>query len=58
MKRFWNDESGQDLIEYALLLGFVALFAGASAYTGIQGSISSIWGQVQGLLTSVSGPAA
>lgn len=29
MTKFWQDESGQDLIEYSLLLAFVALSSGA-----------------------------
>jgi len=28
-KNFWSDESGQDLVEYALMAGFVAVAAGA-----------------------------
>lgn len=28
-KRLWNDELGQDLIEYALMAGFIAVAAGA-----------------------------
>ena len=29
MKRFWQEEEGQDLIEYTLLLAFVCLVAAA-----------------------------
>jgi len=29
-KNFINDEEGQDLVEYALLLGFIAIIAVAS----------------------------
>jgi pilus assembly protein Flp/PilA len=25
LKKFWNEEEGQDLVEYALLLGFISL---------------------------------
>ena len=25
LKKFWNEEDGQDLIEYGLLAGFIAL---------------------------------
>jgi Flp pilus assembly pilin Flp len=53
MKRFWNDESGQDLIEYTLLLAFVALFAGATYYSGISASLNTIWGNAQTALSSV-----
>ena len=39
---FWRDEQGQDLIEYTLLIAFVAL-ASAALFIGAGGSISSIW---------------
>ncbi len=42
LKRFMQDESGQDLIEYTLLLAFVAL-ASASLFLSAGGSISGIW---------------
>lgn len=41
-KRFLQDESGQDLIEYTLLLAFVAL-ASASLFLSAGNSISGIW---------------
>jgi Flp pilus assembly pilin Flp len=40
--RFICDESGQDLIEYSLLIAFVAL-AGAAAFIGMSSSVNSIW---------------
>jgi Flp pilus assembly pilin Flp len=36
------DESGQDLIEYTLLMAFVAL-ASAALFLGAGGSIAGIW---------------
>jgi Flp pilus assembly pilin Flp len=39
---FWSDDSGQDLIEYTLLMAFVAL-ASAALFIGAGGSISGIW---------------
>lgn len=42
MLNFWREESGQDLIEYSLLLAFVALAASA-LLTGISTNINSIW---------------
>ena len=38
-----RDEQGQDLIEYTLLLAFVAL-ASAALFIGAGTSVSSIWG--------------
>jgi len=40
--RFLIDEEGQDLIEYTLLLAFVAL-ASAALFISAGGSINSIW---------------
>jgi Flp pilus assembly pilin Flp len=42
-KTFFQDEQGQDLIEYTLLLAFVAL-ASAALFIGAGSSISGIWG--------------
>jgi Flp pilus assembly pilin Flp len=41
-KRFWNEEDGQDLVEYTLLLAFVAL-ASAALFIGAGGQVSQIW---------------
>ena len=43
LRNLWNDDQGQDLIEYTLLLAFVAL-ASAALFIGAGGSISGIWG--------------
>jgi Flp pilus assembly pilin Flp len=42
LKTFWREDEGQDLIEYSLLLGFVALFS-TGIYTSLHTSISGIW---------------
>jgi Flp pilus assembly pilin Flp len=42
IRKFWNDEQGQDLIEYTLLMAFVAL-ASAALFLGAGGSIKGIW---------------
>ena len=42
MWNFLRDEQGQDLIEYTLLLAFVAL-ASAALFIGAGGSVSTIW---------------
>jgi Flp pilus assembly pilin Flp len=42
IQNFWSDEQGQDLIEYTLLMAFVAL-ASAALFLGAGGSISGIW---------------
>jgi Flp pilus assembly pilin Flp len=40
---FVKDEQGQDLIEYTLLLAFVAL-ASAALFTQAGASVNKIWG--------------
>ena len=42
LNNFLRDEQGQDLIEYTLLLAFVAL-ASAALFVGSGKSISGIW---------------
>jgi Flp pilus assembly pilin Flp len=39
---FLQDEGGQDLIEYTLLMAFVAL-ASAALFIGAGGSVKGIW---------------
>lgn len=41
-KNFLQDEQGQDLIEYTLLMAFVAL-ASAALFLGAGSSIKGIW---------------
>ena len=42
LTRFWQEESGQDLIEYTLLMAFVAL-ASASIFFSAGNSVSTLW---------------
>ena len=49
MAQFWQDESGQDLIEYTLLLAFVAL-ASAGLFTGAGKSVKGIWSSTNSTL--------
>ena len=42
IRKFMNDEQGQDLIEYTLLMAFVAL-ASAALFLGAGGNISGVW---------------
>jgi Flp pilus assembly pilin Flp len=48
-----RDTRGQDLIEYALLAGFVAVAAGA-IMPGVADSISTIFSQVGSVLATAS----
>ena len=42
LNMFWQDEQGQDLIEYTLLVAFVCL-ATAALFVSSGGSLSGIW---------------
>jgi Flp pilus assembly pilin Flp len=42
LKNFLRDDQGQDIIEYTLLLAFVAL-ASAALFLGAGSSINGIW---------------
>jgi Flp pilus assembly pilin Flp len=52
--RIWSDAKGQDLIEYALMAGFVAVAAGA-IMPGVAVSLSQIFSQVASVLSSANG---
>jgi pilus assembly protein Flp/PilA len=52
--RMWKDNSGQDLIEYALMAGFVAVAAGA-IMPGVASQISVIFSKVSSALTAAGG---
>jgi Flp pilus assembly pilin Flp len=57
VRNFWNDEQGQDLIEYTLLLAFVAL-ASAALFIGAGGSIKGIWSSSNSQLVAASTSAS
>lgn len=42
LTRFWRDDSGQDLVEYALLLSILAVAAVATLGT-LATSITTVW---------------
>jgi len=51
--RIWKDRRGQDLIEYALMAGFVAVSAGA-IMPGVASSISTIFSKVASVMAIAS----
>jgi pilus assembly protein Flp/PilA len=51
--RIWNDSRGQDLIEYALMAGFVAVAAGA-IMPGVATSISTIFSKIGSTMTAAA----
>ena len=49
--QLWKDTAGQDLIEYALMAGFVAVAAGA-IMPGVATSLSTIFSEVASVMTA------
>ncbi len=50
----WKNAKGQDLIEYALMAGFVAVAAGA-IMPDVASSISQIFSKVTSVLSNANG---
>jgi Flp pilus assembly pilin Flp len=48
--RMWMDARGQDLIEYALIAGFVAVAAGAIFPTTLMPDVSKIFSKLSDIL--------
>jgi Flp pilus assembly pilin Flp len=57
LRNFWQEEQGQDLIEYTLLMAFVAL-ASAALFLGAGGSIKGIWTTTNSQLTQANSQAS
>jgi Flp pilus assembly pilin Flp len=57
LKAFWQEEDGQDMVEYALLLAFIAL-AAISLLSGAGTSIKGIFNTVNSTLTSANTAAS
>ena len=51
LMQVWRDRRGQDLIEYALMAGFVAVAAGA-IMPAVSSSISTIFSQVSSVMVN------
>jgi Flp pilus assembly pilin Flp len=54
---FLRDEQGQDLIEYTLLLAFVAL-ASAALFIGAGNSVKGIWSATNSQLVAANASAS
>jgi Flp pilus assembly pilin Flp len=57
MQRFWKEEEGQDLVEYSLLLAFIAL-AAVGLLSGTRSTISGLWSNINNTLASASTTAS
>lgn len=53
LRAFWSDEKGQDLIEYTLLMAFVAL-ASAALFIGAGSSVMGIWSTTNSQLAAAN----
>ena len=56
LKRLWSGEEGQDLIEYTLLLAFVALVA-AGLFIQAGSVTAGIWGTANTILSNAQSAA-
>lgn len=52
--RMWNEDEGQDLVEYALIAGLIAVAATASIIAAGT-SVTTIWTAIQGALATAAG---
>lgn len=52
-QEIWADTHGQDLIEYAMMAGFVAVVAGAIMPT-VASSVSRIFSKVSSVMTNAA----
>jgi Flp pilus assembly pilin Flp len=57
LRNFWQEDQGQDLIEYTLLMAFVAL-ASAALFIGAGGSVKGIWSSTNSQLTAANTSAS
>ena len=57
LQAFWNGEEGQDMVEYSLLLAFIAL-AAVGLLSGIKTQISGLWSTISATLSSTNTAAS
>ena len=54
---FWNDDQGQDLIEYSLLMAFVAI-AVVGLFMGAGKDVKGVWATGNNQLAQANGDAS
>ncbi len=57
LQAFWTGEEGQDMVEYSLLLAFIAL-AAVGLLSGIKTQISGLWSTINSTLASTNAAAS
>jgi pilus assembly protein Flp/PilA len=53
LNAFWQEEDGQDLVEYALLLAFIGL-AATAALTTVTTNLNAVWSHVNSKLATAA----
>ena len=57
IRQLWADDDGQDLIEYTLLMAFVAL-SSAALFMGAGRSVKGIWSTTNSQLVAANASAS
>jgi Flp pilus assembly pilin Flp len=57
LNAFWQEEDGQDMVEYSLLLAFIAL-AAVGLLSGIKTQISTLYTTINSTLSSTNTSAS
>jgi Flp pilus assembly pilin Flp len=57
LSNLWRDEDGQDLIEYSLLMAFVAISV-VGLFAGAGGNVKNIWTTSNNQLAQAAGRAS
>jgi Flp pilus assembly pilin Flp len=57
LKRFVKNEEGQDLIEYALLAGFISLVA-VAAITSVGVGVNGVYGNINAQVAAIPGASS
>ena len=57
LSTFWKEEDGQDLVEYSLLLAFIAL-AAVALLGSVKTSVNGLWSSVNSAMTNANAAAS
>jgi Flp pilus assembly pilin Flp len=57
LKKLWREEDGQDLVEYSLLLAFIAL-AAVVVLQNTSKSLNTLWNTISNTLSSAAASAS
>jgi Flp pilus assembly pilin Flp len=53
LRAFWKEEDGQDMVEYSLLLAFIAL-AAVALLTGVKTKLNVLWTTVNATISNAA----